>query len=67
MAKLSIKGDKRCERIAFLTTATVRENMSKVAMVNRSSVNKLINDAVAKYLEEHQNDIQRYNDFFGEE
>ena len=67
MPKIAIKGDPRSERVAVLMTATVKENLTKVAMVQRTSVNLIINTAISKYLEEHQNDIQRYNAFFGEE
>lgn len=67
MPKIAIKGDPRSERVAVLMTTTVRENLTKVAMVQRMSVNLAINEAIAKYLEEHENDIRRYNAFFGEE
>lgn len=67
MPKIAIKGDPRSERVAVLMTTTVRENLTKVAMVQRMSVNLAINEAIAKYLEEHESDIQRYNAFFGEE
>ena len=67
MAKLSIKGDPRNERVAVLMTTTVKENLTKVAMVQRTSVNLVINTAISEYLEKHQNDIQRYNAFFREE
>ena len=67
MARIEMQGDTRRERVAVLMTPTVKENLTKVAMVQRTSVNLIINTAISKYLEEHQNDIQRYNAFFGEE
>ena len=67
MPRIAMKGDPRSERVAVLMTATVKENLTKVAMVQRTSVNLIINAAISEYLEKHQNEIQRYNDFFGEE
>lgn len=67
MGRIQMSGEPRCERIAVLLTTKTREALTKVAMVQRSSMNNVINDAISKYLEEHRNDIQRYNDFFGEE
>ena len=66
MAKLAIKGDPRNERVAVLMTTTVKENITKVAVVQRASVSLIINAAISEYLEKHQNDIQRYNAFFRE-
>ena len=67
MARLSISGEPRSERVALLVTRSTQRDLAKVAMVQRTSVNELINIAVAAYLEQHQGDIKRYNDFFGEE
>lgn len=67
MPKIAIKGDPRSERLVVLMTATMKENLTKVAMVQRTSVNLTIVNAISEYLEKHQHDIQRYNDFFGEE
>ena len=67
MGRIPLGGEPRSERIAVLTTLTARGNLDKVAMVQRTSVNDVINTAIAEYLEKHQSDIQRYNSFFGEE
>ena len=69
MAKLSIviPGELRSERIALLVTPTLRKKLEKVSAVQRTSMNNVINDAIETYLDAHQNDIQRFNDFFGEE
>lgn len=67
MGRIPLSGDPRSERVAVLMTPKTKSDLTKVATVNRTSVNMIINEAIAKYLEEHQNDIQRYNDFFGEE
>lgn len=67
MGRIPMGGDPRSERVAVLMTTTMKENLAKVAMIQRTSVNLAIVAAISKYLEEHQNEIQRYNAFFGEE
>ena len=67
MARIPMSGELRSERIAVLTTRTIRGNLDKVAMVRRTSVNDIINLAIAEHLEKHKNDIDRYDAFFGEE
>ena len=67
MPRIAMSGEPRSERIAVLTTIKIRSNLDKVAMVQRTSVNDIINTAIAEYLEKHQNDIDRYDAFFGEE
>lgn len=67
MGRIPLGGEARSERIAVFLTPKTKENLGKIAMVQRSSMNLVINAAIEKYLEENQNDIQRYNDFFGEE
>lgn len=67
MPRIQMRGEPRSERIAVLITQTTRGNLDKVAMVQRTSVNDVVNAALAEYLEKHKNDIERYNSFFGEE
>ena len=67
MPRIPMGGVPRSERMAIFVTCKTKEELSKVAMIERTSVNQVINVAIEKYLEEHQNDISRYNAFFGEE
>ena len=67
MGRIPMSGEPRSERIAVLTTSTTRGKLDKVAMVQRTSVNDVINTAISEYLEKHQGEIDRYNSFFGEE
>ena len=67
MPRIPMSGELRSERIAVLTTRTTKGNLDKVAMVQRTSVNDVINIAISEYLEKHQGEIDRYNSFFGEE
>lgn len=66
MGRIAISGTPRSERTVIFITAKTKEDLSKVAMVQRTSVNQVINVAIEKHLGEHQGDIKRYNDFFGE-
>ena len=67
MGRIPMGGDPKSERFVVLMTTATKENLTKVAMVHRTSVNLTINAAISEYLEKHQNDIERYNAFFGEE
>lgn len=67
MPRIPMSGEPRSERVAVLMTPTTKANLEKIALVNKTSVNMVINNALDNLLKEHQNDIQRYNDFFGEE
>ncbi len=67
MAKLAIEGDPRIMRVAVLMSPALKQDVEKVAAVQRSSMNRVILEAIEKHLEKHQGDIKRYNDFFGEE
>ena len=67
MSRISREGTPRSERMVAFVTKKTRDDIQKVAMIQRTSMNELFNVAIAKLLDEHQNDIQRYNDFFGEE
>jgi hypothetical protein len=62
-----MRGEPRSERISVLTTLTTKRNLDKVAMIQRTSANDVINTAIAEYLEKHKDEIERYNSFFGEE
>ena len=67
MAKIEMTGELRSERMATLITPTIKADLTKVAMVNRTSVNDIVNNALSAYLKEHQEEVLRYNAFFGEE
>lgn len=67
MPRIAMGGTPRSERMVAFVTEKTRADLQKVAMVQRTSMNELLNVAIAKLLEDHRDDIQRYNDFFGEE
>lgn len=68
MPKLSLAGKAtRTERLALLTEPKTKKDLEKIATINRTSVNSVVNDAIQEYLSDRQDDIKRYNSFFGEE
>ena len=67
MPRIPMSGEPRSERLAIFVTVRTRKDLTKAAMVRRTSVNQLINEAIEKNMVEYQDDIQRYNEFFGEE
>ena len=68
MAKISVNPDYvRSERVVVLMTPKTKRELDKLVLMHKTSLSRAIDNAVAKYLEMYQDDIQRYNDFFGEE
>ena len=68
MAKISVNTDHlRSERVVVLMTPKTRRELEKLRLMHKTSLSSTIEDAVDKYIELHQDEIQRYNDFFGEE
>lgn len=67
MGRIPMGAVPKTERLAIFVTPQTREDLLKVAAVQRTSLNMTVNNAVAEYIDKHGNDIQRYNSFFGEE
>ena len=68
MAKISVNPDYvRSERVVVLMTPKTKRELEKLVLMHKTSLSRTIDNAVAKYLEMYQGDIQRYNSFFGEE
>ena len=67
MGRIPMGSVPKTERLAIFVTPRTREDLLKVAAVQRTSLNMIVNNAVAEYLDKHGNDIHRYNEFFGEE
>lgn len=66
MARIPMKGEPRDTRLVTLVTAATYKNLEKVAAVQRTPMSAIINDLIVEYVKNHQGDIKRYNDFFGE-
>lgn len=67
MPRIPMRGEPRDTRLVTLITAKTYKNLEKVAAVQRTPMSAIVNDLIVEYIEKHQDDIQRYNDFFGEE
>ena len=67
MGRIPMGAIPKSERLAILVTPRTKDDLTKVAAVQRTSINMIVNNAIAEYLNTHGKDIQRYNDFFGED
>lgn len=67
MGRIPMGAVPKSERLAIFVTPRAREELLKVTAVQRTSLNMIVNTAIAEYLDKHGKDIQRFNDFFGED
>lgn len=67
MGRIPMGAVPRSERVVVLMTPRTKVDLTKIAVVHRTSVNKIINEAIVEYIDKHGRDIQRYDDFFGED
>ena len=67
MGRIPMGSVPKSERLAIFVTPRTRQDLLKVAAVQRTSLNMIVNNAVAEYIDKHRKDIQRFNDFFGED
>ena len=67
MGRIPMGAVPKTERLAIFVTPRTRVDLLKVAAVQRTSLNMIVNNAVAEYIDKHGSDIQRFNDFFGED
>ena len=56
--------EKRDARANLLFTKTTKESLEKLAIVDRTSVNDIINKLLEEYIATRQKDIARYDEFF---
>ena len=56
--------EKRDARANLLFTKTTKTNLEKIATIDRTSVNDIVNKLLEDYLETRQSDIARYDEFF---
>lgn len=67
MGRIPMKGEPRDTRLVTLVTTNTYKNLEKVAAVQRTPMSAIINNLIVEYVENHRDDIDRYNAFFGEE
>ena len=67
MGRIPMGAVPKSERLAIFVTPRTKVDLLKIAAVQRKSLNEVVNNAIAEYLDKHGKDIQRYDDFFGED
>lgn len=60
------KTEKKTARVNLLFRPSTMRDIKKLAYLNKTSINDFINTVLDDYIEAHQEDIDRYNDFFNE-
>ena len=66
MAKITFESA-RTEAMSFVTTRKTKDDVRKLTMMHRISFSELVNRALTDYMEKYKGDIEKYNNFFGEE
>lgn len=60
------KREKKTTRVNLLFRPSTKQNIEKLAYLNKTSINDFINTILDEYIEAHKEDIERYNSFFNE-
>lgn len=60
------KGETKTERVNLLFRPSVKEGLEKLAFVNKTSLNDLLNTISEEYISTHAAEIEKYNNFFKE-
>lgn len=58
--------EKRDARANLLFTQKTKRNLEKIAVIDRTSVNDIVNKLLEDYLETREKDIARYDEFFND-
>lgn len=57
--------ESKSKRLNLLITPSLSVNLAKIATMNRTSVNDLINRVLAEYVEGQASTVKKYDDVFG--
>lgn len=60
------KPERKSVRVNLLFRPSTKDSIDKLAFINKTSINDLINTVLDAYIEEHKADIEKYNSFFNE-
>lgn len=60
------KPERKSVRVNLLFRPSTKENIEKLAHLNRTSINDFINTVLDAYIEEHRADIAKYDSFYNE-
>lgn len=63
-AKPKAKAETKSKRLNLLLQPSLLEDLSKIATMNKDSVNNLINSALIEYRDAHRSTIEKYNKVF---
>jgi predicted HicB family RNase H-like nuclease len=60
------KQERKSVRVNLLFRPSTKANIEKLAFINKTSINDFINTVLDAYIEEHTEDIEKYDTFFNE-
>lgn len=66
-SKAAPKTETKTARVNLLFRPSLKQNLEKLAQMKRTSFNDLMNTMAAEYVEAHQDEIDKFNEFFGED
>ena len=58
--------EKKTARINVLLKESVKEDANKVAYMQRDTLNSVINKLLEQYVADHQDDLKKYDEVFGD-
>lgn len=64
ISKAETPKQKKNKRVNLAFRADVKEGIEKLAYMNRTSINNLINEILAEYIETHREEINKYDEIF---
>ena len=57
----------KTRRAQFVLKPSIVTDLKKIAVITRRSMNETVCDISEEYIKEHQAEVQKYNDTFGED
>lgn len=57
----------KTRRAQFVLKPSIVTDLKKIAVITRRSMNETVCDILEEYIKEHQAEVQKYNDTFGED
>ena len=57
----------KTRRAQFVLKPSIVTDLKKIAVITRRSMNETVCDILEEYIKEHQVEVQKYNDTFGED
>lgn len=60
------KPETKSVRVNLLFRPTTKQNIEKLAFLHKTSINDLINTVMDQYVEDHSDEIKKYDSFFND-